>query len=59
MDFGVIVGHAVNEDLVKYYCEVFNAEHIAMLHPFQIIIYEDEAAKLREVYDYEWTDEEI
>lgn len=25
----------------------------------QIAIYENEAADLREVYDYEWTDEEI
>lgn len=30
-----------------------------MLHPFQIAIYEDETTELREVYDYEWTDEEI
>ena len=35
---GVIVGYAVNADLIKYYCEVFRAEHIAMLHPFQIAI---------------------
>lgn len=56
---GVIVGYAANEDLVKHYCEVFKAEHIAMLHPFQIAIYEKEAADIREVYDYEWTDEEI
>lgn len=46
-------------DLVNHYCSVFKAEHIAMLHPFQIAIYEEEAAELREVYDYEWTDEEI
>lgn len=56
---GVIVGYAAKADLVKHYCEVFKAEHIAMLHPFQIAIYEEEAAQLREVYDYEWTDEEI
>lgn len=56
---GTIVGYAANMDLVNHYCSVFKAEHIAMLHPFQIAIYEEEAAELREVYDYEWTDEEI
>lgn len=29
-----------------------------MLHPFQIAIYEEEAAELREVYDYGLTGEE-
>ena len=56
---GVIVGNAANMDLVKHYSEVFKAEHIAMLHPYQIAVYEEESLELREVYDYEWTDEEI
>lgn len=53
------VGYATNMDLVNHYCNVFKAEHIAMLHPFKIAIYEEEATELREVHDYEWTDEEI
>ncbi len=56
---GVIVDYAANMDLVKHYCEVFKAEHIALLHPNQIAVYENEAADIRKVYDYEWTDEEI
>lgn len=56
---GVVVGYAANAELVDHYCKVFKAEHVAMLHPFQIAIYERESAELREVYDYEWTDEEI
>jgi hypothetical protein len=56
---GVIVGYAADMSLVKHYCETFHAEHIAMLHPFQIAIYENESAEIRRVYDYEWTDEEI
>ena len=56
---GVIVGYAANMDLVEHYCKVFKAEHIAMLHPYQIAVYENEAADIRKVYDYEWTDEEI
>ena len=47
---GVIVGYATNMDLVKHYCEVFGAEHIAMLHPNQIAIYENEAANIRKVF---------
>ena len=56
---GVIVGNAANIDLVRHYCKVFKAEHIVMLHPYQIAIYENEAADMRKVYDYEWTNEEI
>ena len=56
---GVIVGNSANMDLVRHYCEVFKAEHIAMLHPYQIAIYENEAADKRKGYDYERTDEEI
>lgn len=55
---GTIVGYAANMDLVNHYCSVFKAEHTAMRPPFQIAIYE-EVAELREVYGYEWTDEEI
>ena len=36
---------------VKRMCTVIRLQLIA--------IYEEEAAKLREMYDYEWTDEEI
>ena len=56
---GVLVGNAANMELVEHYCKTFKANHIAMLHPYQIAVYEKEAAELRSVYDYEWTDEEI
>lgn len=56
---GVVTGYASNMDLVKHYCSVFHAEHLAMLHSYQIAIYEDEAAELRDIYDFEWTDEEV
>ena len=56
---GVIVGNATNRELVDHYCKTFKAEHIAMLHPYQIAIYEEQAAEIRRLYDYEWTDEEI
>lgn len=54
---GAISGFAANDDLMKHYCEVFNAEPICMLHPYQIFISEEEGEKIRRLYDYEWTDE--
>ena len=41
---GVFVGNAANMGFVRHYCEVFKAEHIAMLHPYQIAIYEKKEA---------------
>ena len=37
----------------------FEADHIGILHPFQFAIDEENAKKIMEVYDYEWTDEQI
>lgn len=56
---GAMTGFAANQELVTHYIERFNAEHIAALHPYQIIIGEDDAQKIREEYDYEWTDDEL
>ncbi len=55
----VISGFAANADLMKHYIEVFDAEPICMLHEYQIFISEEAGAKIREVYDYEWTDDII
>ena len=41
------------------YVNVFNAEYIGILHPYQFAIDSSNAKKIVEVYDYEWTDEEI
>lgn len=30
-----------------------------MIHPYQFFIDENEAQKIKEVYDYEWTDDEL
>lgn len=56
---GYMYGFAANQDLLKHYVEVFHGEVIAILHPYQFAIDEDEAKTIMEVYDYEWTDEEI
>ena len=62
MDYGfggAITGFAANMDLVEHYCRAFHAEHIGMLHEYQIFIDEKSAQELVEMYDYEWTDGEI
>ena len=51
---GVVHGFAANMELVKHYMESFNAEHLGMLHPYQIVIGTDDAKKILEVYSYEW-----
>ena len=37
-----------------HYIKVFGAEHLGMLHVYQILIEEEAARKLLEVYNYEW-----
>ena len=54
-----ISGFAANVDLMNHYIDVFDAEPICMLHDYQIFISEEAGAKIREVYDYEWTDDII
>lgn len=56
---GYMYGFAANQDLLKHYLSVFRAEHIGILHPYQFAIDATVARKIMEVYDFEWTDEEI
>ena len=56
---GYMYGFAANKDLLDHYVSVFNGEFIGVLHPYQFAIDGENAAKIMEVYDYEWTDEEI
>lgn len=56
---GLMYGFAANQELLEHYMEVFNAEFIGILHPYQFAIDEDNAKEIVEVYDYEWTDEQI
>lgn len=45
--------------VVKHYCDVFDADFLGILHPYQIMIGEEASARIMEVYDYEWTDDEL
>ncbi|MBQ9387036.1 MAG: hypothetical protein IJU01_00050 [Lachnospiraceae bacterium] len=56
---GAISGFAANRKLMEHYCEVFDAEPICMLHPYQIFIPETSGSQIMEVYDFDWTDEII
>lgn len=56
---GAVTGNAANEELVKHYCDIFNAQYLGLIHPYQIFIDEANASKIKEVYDYEWTDDEL
>ena len=46
---GAVTGNAANKDLVKHYCEVFWAQQLGLIHPFQIFIDEINARKIKEV----------
>ena len=52
-------GFAANQNLLQHYVEVFNGEIIAMLHPYQFAIDDENAKRIMEMYDYDWTDNEI
>ena len=56
---GAITGNAADSKLVEHYCETFGAEHLGLLHPYQFFVDEENAKKIKEVYEYEWTDEEL
>lgn len=56
---GFMYGFAANQNLLQHYVEVFNGEIIAMLHPYQFAIDEENAKRIMEMYDYDWTDDEI
>lgn len=56
---GAVCGFAADENLMKHYCSAFKAEPICVLHPYQIFISEEAGASIKEVYDYEWTEDII
>ena len=56
---GYVYGFAANKELLDHYIKLFGAEYIGMLHKFHFAINEENALKIKEIYNYEWTDEEI
>ena len=57
---GFIVAEAMDEELFNYYITEFGALPLPPVNnPYRFMISDVMSKKLREVYDYEWTDENI
>ncbi len=39
--------------------ETFGAQHLGILHQWHMMIDDETASRIRETYDYEWTDEQV
>lgn len=53
---GFMYGFAANHKLLSHYQNVFNAEHLGILHPYHFFIDDANAKKIVEVYSCEWTE---
>ena len=56
---GDVTGFCRNESIMNHFVKQHGAESMGILHPYQIGIFGETSRKIREVYDYEWTDDEI
>ncbi len=56
---GDVTGFCRNKEIMDHFVNSYDADPIGILHPYQIGIYGTVAKKIREVYDYEWTDDEV
>lgn len=56
---GYITGFASNKTLEEHYIEQFGAEHIGMLHEYQFSINEINGKKIKEMYTYEFSKNEL
>lgn len=57
---GFVYGEAMDKDLYNYYIEEFHALPLPPRNnPFCFMLSDEATQQIREVYDYEWTDESI
>ena len=56
---GFMYGFASNKELLEHYIKVFSAMPLGIRHPYHFMIDDTQAKKIREVYDYEWTNAKI
>lgn len=55
---GYLYGEAMDQELFHYYIDEFHALPLPPAdHPYRFMLSSDVTKKIREVYDYEWTDE--
>ena len=45
--------------MLQHFVREHGATPLRMLHDYQIGIFDEAAKRIQEVYDYEWTDEEL
>lgn len=55
---GAMSGFAADQKRMEHFVTRYGAEPICQLHPFQIFFDEESAQRIREVYTYEWADDE-
>lgn len=56
---GDVTGFCRSEEILQHFVNFHGAIPLRMLHEYQIGIFDKAAMRIREVYDYEWTDEEL
>lgn len=56
---GFVFGFAANENLLTHYIHKFNAQYSPINHPYQFFIDDESAKKIKEVYTYEWSNEQL
>ena len=56
---GCVHAIAMDKDILQHYVEVFDAIVIGIMHPYHFVIEEENARKIKEVYKYERSDEEL
>lgn len=54
---GFLYGEAMDETIMRYYMEKFGAFALPREHPFSICFPSEETKKIREAYDYVWTED--
>lgn len=56
---GDVTGFCRTEEILQHFVREHGAIPLRMLHEYQIGIFDEAARNIREVYDYEWTEEEL
>jgi hypothetical protein len=57
---GFVYGEAIDKELFDYYCTEFGASYLPSINnPYRFMLSDVATKHLREVYNYEWTDDVI
>ena len=57
---GYVYAEAMDQELFEYYSSEFGALPLPPINnPFRFMLSDSMTEKIREVYDYEWTEDEI